>query len=191
MSSRTAVAWVALFALLIAASFNWIDTGTEQDVGDDGHVIYPTPSGQARAAPAGKSDLPASARVTRVVDGDTIVVSAGGRTHRVRYIGVDTPETVKPNAPVECFGNRASKFNHELIEGKTVKLVPDREPRDRYGRALAYVYLGDRFVNAELVKRGLARTLEIDPNTSKASYLAQLERVAIRTNKGLWGACDR
>lgn len=72
-----------------------------------------------------------------------------------------------------------------------MRLVPDREPRDRYGRSLAYVYAGDTFVNAELLENGFARTIEIEPNTSKATYFARLERVAIRTNTGLWGSCDR
>src|SRR5689334_2887480 len=94
---------------------------------------------------------PASAVVTRVVDGDTIEVWLDGRTEDVRYIGVDTPETVKPGAPVDCFGPQASAFNHRLVEGKRVRLVFDVELRDVYGRLLAYVYLGDRFVSAELV----------------------------------------
>jgi micrococcal nuclease len=126
------------------------------------------------------------------VDGDTILVrGANGRNERVRYIGVDTPESVKPNSPVECYGHEASDFNKQLVQGRRVRLVPDQEAEDKYGRSLAFVYVGDTFVNAELVKNGYARTLEIAPNTSKAGYLAGLERVAIRTNKGLWRACDR
>ena len=105
--------------------------------------------------------------------------------------GVDTPESVKPNAPVDCYGHEASDFNKRLVTGKTVRLVPDHEPRDKYGRSLAFVYVGDTLVEAELLKNGHARTLEIEPNTSKASYFAQLERVAIRKNMGLWRACDR
>src|SRR6187402_943959 len=86
--------------------------------------------------------------VTRVVDGDTVEVRLGGRTEDVRYIGVDTPETVKPGAPVDCFGPQASAFNHRLVEGRRVRLVLGVERRDVYGRLLAYAYLGDRFVNA-------------------------------------------
>jgi micrococcal nuclease len=130
--------------------------------------------------------------VLRTVDGDTILVRDGdGRVERVRYIGVDTPESVKPNAPVDCYGHEASNYNRSLVQGRTVRLVPDREAEDKYGRSLAFVYVGDVLVNAELLKNGYARTLEIEPNTSRAEQFAELERVAIRTRKGLWRACDR
>ena len=76
----------------------------------------------------------------RVVDGDTIHVEVDGRREKVRYIGVDTPESVKPGTPVECFAKRASAFNRHLSRAQRVRLVPDAEHRDRYGRLLAYVY---------------------------------------------------
>jgi micrococcal nuclease len=131
----------------------------------------------------------AGALVTRVVDGDTIEVWLDGREEDVRYIGVDTPETVKPGEPVQCFGPQASSFNHRLVEGKRVRLVFDEELRDVYGRLLAYVYLGKRFVSAELVRRGLARTLTIPPNDNFAGRLKRLEIAASRQGRGLWGAC--
>lgn len=131
----------------------------------------------------------AAAEVSRVVDGDTVEVRLGGETEDVRYIGVDTPETVKPGAPVDCFGPQASAFNHRLVEGRRVRLVLGEERRDVYGRLLAYVYLGDRFVNAELVRRGLARTLTIPPNDRYADRLERLEIAASRAGRGLWGAC--
>jgi micrococcal nuclease len=136
-------------------------------------------------------DPPASAGayVSRVVDGDTVEVRLDGETEDVRYIGVDTPETVKPGAPVDCFGPQASSFNHALVEGRRVRLVFGAERRDHYGRLLAYVYLGDRFVNAELVRRGLARTLTIPPNDRFAEQLKRLEIAAARAGRGLWGAC--
>jgi micrococcal nuclease len=83
-------------------------------------------------------------RVVRVVDGDTIHVQAGGRREKVRYIGVDTPESVKPGSPVECFAKRASQANERLVSGARVRLVTDVEERDRYGRLLAYVYRAGR-----------------------------------------------
>lgn len=138
-----------------------------------------------------RDDPPGSAHayVTRVVDGDTIEVQLGGKIEDVRYIGVDTPETVKPGAPVDCFGPQASSFNHRLVEGRQVKLVFDVERRDVYGRLLAYVYLGKRFVSAELVRRGFARTLTIPPDDRFAGYLKRLEIAAARAGRGLWGAC--
>ena len=105
---------------------------------------------------AARPPLRLEARVTRVIDGDTIEVRIGRRRDEVRYIGVDTPETVKPGTPVQCFGPRASSFNHGLLEGRRVRLVLGAERRDVYGRLLAYVHLGRLFVNAELVRRGLA-----------------------------------
>jgi micrococcal nuclease len=137
----------------------------------------------------GEEPRSAAAYVTRVVDGDTIEVRLDGREEDVRYIGVDTPETVKPGAPVDCFGPQASSFNHRLVERRRVRLVFGVERRDRYGRLLAYVYLGDRFVNAELVRRGLARTLTIPPNDRFAERLKRLEIAAARAGRGLWSAC--
>jgi micrococcal nuclease len=139
----------------------------------------------------GRDEGPASARayVTRVVDGDTVEVRLDGEEEDVRYIGVDTPETVKPDTPVQCFGPQASSFNHRLVEGRRVRLVFGAERRDVYGRLLAYVYLDGRFVNAELIRRGLARTLTIPPNDRFAGQLKRLEIAAARAGRGLWGAC--
>jgi len=131
----------------------------------------------------------ATAYVMRAVDGDTIEVSLDGHAEDVRYIGVDTPETVKPDTPVQCFGPRASAFDHRLVEGRTVRLVFGVERRDIYGRLLAYVYLGRRFVNATLVRRGLARSLTIPPNDRFAPLFRRLELRAARAGRGLWGVC--
>jgi micrococcal nuclease len=131
----------------------------------------------------------AAAFVARVVDGDTIEARIGGRLEDVRYIGVDTPETVKPDTPVQCFGPRASAFNHGLVERRHVRLVFGVERHDVYGRLLAYVYLGHRFVNAMLVRRGLARSLTIPPNNRYAPLFRGLESRAARAGRGLWGAC--
>jgi micrococcal nuclease len=131
----------------------------------------------------------ATVTVTRVVDGDTVEVELEGETEDVRYIGVDTPETVKPGEPVDCFGPQASSFNHRLVEGRQVRLVFGVERRDQYDRLLAYVYLGDRFVNAILLRRGMARTLVFPPNDRFAERFERLETGAARAGRGLWGAC--
>jgi micrococcal nuclease len=144
-----------------------------------------------RMEPAG----PVTARVTSVVDGDTIHVKlADGGEETVRYIGIDTPETVKPGTPVQCGGPEAHEANDRLVYGRTVTLRFDAERRDVYGRLLAYVYLprpGARplFVNAELARRGLARTLTIPPNDSFAPLLARLAGRAGVRGWGLWGRC--
>lgn len=139
----------------------------------------------------GGSGEPASAvvPVVRVVDGDTIQVRLGGRLEYVRLIGADTPETVKPDTPVQCYGPQASHFTKRLLEGRTVRLEFGVERRDVYGRLLAYVHLGRRFVEAALVRRGLARTLTIPPNDRFAPLFRRLELRAARAGRGLWGAC--
>jgi micrococcal nuclease len=147
-------------------------------------ILRPWEGGGVDQGPAS-----AEAFVIRAVDGDTIEVRIGGREEDVRYIGVDTPETVKPDTPVQCFGPRASTFNHRLVEERRVRLVFGVERRDVYGRLLAYVYLGRRFVNASLVRRGLARSLTIPPNDRFAPLFHRLELHAARAGRGLWGAC--
>lgn len=126
-------------------------------------------------------------RVTRIVDGDTIVV--GDET--VRLIGIDTPETKKPGTPVQCFGRAATAETTRLVDGERVRLVLDVEKRDRYGRLLAYVYRrsDDRFVNAELVRRGFAGAATYPPNVEHAERFRRLEREAREAGRGLWSAC--
>jgi micrococcal nuclease len=155
---------------------------------DDRAHPPPSPAG-APATRAGPTEA-VRAYVTRVVDGDTIEVRYRRREEDVRYIGVDTPETVAPGEPVQCFGPRASDLNHRLVEGRNVRLVFDAERRDVYGRLLAYVYVGDRFVNAVLVRLGFARTLTIAPNDTFAALFERLEQAAGRAGRGLWGACS-
>jgi micrococcal nuclease len=127
----------------------------------------------------------------RVVDGDTIRVVEDGREEPVRYIGVDTPESVKPGSPVECFGRAARRANEKLVEGERVRLVQDVEARDRFGRRLAYVYRASDglFVNAELVRRGFATAATFPPNVTHAGEFAELARDARRDRRGLWSAC--
>jgi micrococcal nuclease len=131
------------------------------------------------------------ARVVRVVDGDTIVVRLDGRDERVRYIGVDTPESKRPGTPVQCFARAATRENERLVEGERVRLVRDRQERDRFGRLLAYVYRArdGLFVNAELVRGGFARTLTIPPDVRFARRFAALDAEARRAGRGLWNAC--
>lgn len=135
---------------------------------------------------------PADGVVVRVVDGDTIRVRVGASVERVRYIGIDTPETVKPGTPVQCYGKAASAFNSRLVRAQRVRLVFDAERRDRYGRLLAYVYRqpDGLFVNAELVRRGYAEPMEIAPNVAHARQLAGLAGAARRARRGLWAACE-
>ncbi len=130
-------------------------------------------------------------RVVRVVDGDTNHVQVGATREKVRYIGVDTPETKHPSKPVQCFGQKASDFNARLVGGERVRLVRDVEERDRYGRLLAYVYRArdGLFVNAELARLGYAQPLSIPPDVRFADRFAALAREARARGRGLWSAC--
>src|SRR5919109_5326424 len=115
MSSRTAALWILAFVVLALVG------GGIELFGGDG------------SSPDGSLQLSSAGRVVRVVDGDTVRVRLKNRTTTVRYIGVDTPETVKPGEPVQCFGEAASAFNRRLVGGRRVELVLGRERRDRYG----------------------------------------------------------
>ena len=130
-----------------------------------------------------------SAFVTRAVDGDTIDVRIGTHTDTVRLLGVDTPETHHPTKPVQCFGPEAAAFTKAQLEGRTVTLEDDVEPRDVYGRRLAYVSVGGRRFNDILLERGYARLLVIPPNGSHARSMLAEELAAKRAGRGLWGAC--
>ena len=142
------------------------------------------------------------AEVLRVTDGDTLEIELNGQEERVRLIGVDAPELYESRklelddedspltqAQIQALGDRARDFTEAFIGGQEVYLEAGYEPRDRYGRLLAYVHVGGTFVNAELVRGGYARTLEIPPNTAEADRLAALERAAGEAGIGLWGAC--
>ncbi|SHH24381.1 micrococcal nuclease [Thermosyntropha lipolytica DSM 11003] len=126
-------------------------------------------------------------QVLRVVDGDTIIIDYNGKEERVRFIGVDTPETKHPQKGVEFYGREAYEFTRNLLEGERVTLKFDVQERDRYGRLLAYVYKDDIFVNELLVKEGYARVLTIPPNVKYAEHFLKLEREARKEGRGLWG----
>jgi len=129
--------------------------------------------------------------VTRVVDGDTIKLE-DGRT--LRYIGIDTPETVAPQKPVECFGQEASEFNRNLVEGKSVWLEKDVSETDRYGRLLRYVYLDPEAslsaqVNYRLVAEGYAYASSYPPDVKWQSVFAEVQRQAREQGIGMWRSC--
>lgn len=124
--------------------------------------------------------------VKRVVDGDTIELDTG---EKVRYIGINTPETVDPRRPVQCFGAEATKKNKELVEWKLVRLEKDVSDKDKYGRLLRYVYLENNFINDVLIKEGFAQTATYPPDVKFADQFRQSEQYARENNLGLWSKC--
>jgi micrococcal nuclease len=130
------------------------------------------------------------ATVVHVADGDTIVVDVAGRLEKVRILGADTPEIVDPRKPVQCYGPEASAHTKSrLAPGTRVSLETDTEVRDKYGRLLAYVYVGGVRYDDELLRLGLARMLIIPPNGVHARAMLQAELDARAAGRGLWSAC--
>jgi len=137
--------------------------------------------------------MEANGVVEYIVDGDTIDVDIDGRVERIRLIGIDTPETKKPDSPVECFGPEATAFTASLLPiGTPVRIERDIVNRDDYGRLLGYVYRASdgTFVNYEVMRQGFGQPLSIGPNDLYAQVFADAARAAEADDTGLWAACS-
>jgi micrococcal nuclease len=148
------------------------------------------PSSPAIKDMANKLDL---VRVKYAIDGDTIELESG---EKIRYVGMNTPESVHPKKPIECFGHEASAANKKLVEGKYVHLEKDVSDTDKYGRFLRYVFVYNLpsttsaiFANAYLVGEGYAQVMTIPPDTKYHNYFQQLQDKAIANKKGMWAKC--
>jgi micrococcal nuclease len=183
LRSIIAAALIALAAACAGTGDTTPPTATPPAVTATPTDVAATPA--ASPLPVGLEEVP----VTNVVDGDTIDVLIGGQELRVRYIGIDTPETVDPRRPVECFGREASERNRQLVEGKSVGLERDVSETDQYGRLLRYVWVDGRMVNAALVEEGYATATTYPPDVRYATMFAALEARAREAGRGLWSAC--
>lgn len=126
--------------------------------------------------------------VARAVDGDTVELADGTK---VRYVGVNTPETHHPTKGVQCYGKEAQAFNQTLVVGKKVRLVKDVSETDRYGRLLRFVYLEDgTFVNSLLLKEGYAEVMTYPPDVAKSKEFIAVQAEARSAKRGLWGFCS-
>ena len=184
---------VTSVSVVLVLAVGWHPAYAQGDApeGCDG-VFLATSRGGAGAAFSGGSCNPfrqsgdrVRAKVSRVIDGDTIVIGGG---ERVRYLGVDTPEVGEDPEP---FGPQATELNRRLVEGRSVLLVKDTSDRDRFGRLLRFVYADGILVNAELVREGFARAVVFPPDDRHAGCLAALEEEARRERRGLWGETTR
>jgi micrococcal nuclease len=181
-----------LVALTVSAC---ADTGQEGAAPQTATLVATTATTAPRGTPAALPSPTATAiplmgeqaQVTRVVDGDTIEVLMAGATHKVRYIGIDTPETVDPRRPVECYGHEASERNRQLVEGRTVELEKDISETDHFGRLLRYDWVDGEMVNATLVREGYAVASTYPPDVKHQELFASLQREAIAADRGLWG----
>jgi micrococcal nuclease len=157
-------------------------TATVTVSGDPRAPVSPSPSGARQGKPL--------ATVTRVVDGDTAHVLFRGRDVTVRFIGVDTPETVAPGRPIECYGPEASQFTTRQLTGRQIRLEFDVDRIDPFGRTLAYLWMGDgSLFNETLVRRGFATVATYPPDTRYLRRFESAQRAAKATERGLWGVC--
>lgn len=166
------------------------DTGNAAEIGVGEVVEGAAKVVEVLAAPTAPT-VPLVGRVVRVVDGDTVVVRVANKDLTVRAIGVNAPESVKKNSPVECFGKEASSYMKALLpKGRIVSLTLDKQRFDKYGRTLAYIALADGTdVQRQLLSQGYASTMKIAPNTSRAKEFEKLQRTAKAAKAGMWGVC--
>jgi micrococcal nuclease len=134
--------------------------------------------------------VPNAPVVTRVIDGDTIEVNIDGTIYRVRYIGIDTPELDDKRPEFCALAQEATRYNRQLVGGKSVRLERDISETDKYGRLLRYVYVDDIFVNAELVRRGLAWAKTYEPDIKYQDYLEKAEAEARQNKIGIWAVYE-
>ncbi len=145
------------------------------------------------ATATGPGPVEANATVTHISDGDTVTVTfAGGAESKVRLIGIDTPETKRPNTPIQCFGPEATRFTTSLLPiGTAIRIERDVEPTDRYGRLLAYIYRASDglFINQTLAEYGYANLLTYPPNVAHVDEFRDAVDRARQRDRGLWRAC--
>jgi micrococcal nuclease len=141
---------------------------------------------RSREAPRPFQSRGKVAKVVAVLDGDTIVISGG---EKVRYAGLNTPETHHPDKLPEYCGQEAFEANRRLVAGKTVRLEFDERRRDKYGRLLAYVYADSLFINAELIRLGYGQVSTYKDNQRYHAEFSRLQQNAIAARRGLWGGC--
>ncbi len=176
------VVLIILVSLSIAAFMSYNYEGRR--VPSPSPIARPTP-GQVRSATIQENNE--TFLVTRIVDGDTFVIST---KQKVRLIGVNTPELHVATTKIpDCFGIEAKQKLSELIMGKSVALVKDISETDRYGRLLRYVYIGDDFINKDLVEQGYAQVDTFPPDVNHKSDFLIAQKVARENNRGLWSSC--
>lgn len=148
-------------------------------------ALFPAPT----PTPTDKRSIPPIevATVSAVIDGDTIELTD---KRRVRYIGIDTPETKHPNKGVECFGRESTQKNKELVEGKTITMQRDVSETDKYKRLLRYVWVNDQFVNELLVREGYALQSTFPPDVRFVDLFKEAAEEARINKRGLWNSCN-
>jgi micrococcal nuclease len=172
-------------ALLLAAGCS-ADTAPTAGTGDSAAIASAGSSAAAHGSPAASAPTGTSVTVTRIIDGDTVEVTVDGRKETVRMILVDTPETKKPNTPVQPFGLEASAFAEEMLKDQEVRLERDVSTTDRYGRSLYYIWIGDKMFNELLLEKGLARVSVYPPDVKYVERFREIQEKARKAEAGIW-----
>lgn len=188
--------WVVVAGLVAVIVLAWVGSATvplpttspKEQVNDITTETTFAPAVSTKDEPSPATPKTEEYLVVRVVDGDTIDVKIGEEVQRVRYIGINTPETVHPTRGVECFGHEASLRNKALVEGRRVRLEKDISDTDKYGRLLRYVYVGEVFINEVLVSEGYANVSTYPPDVRYTEIFRAAEATARAERRGLWGA---
>jgi micrococcal nuclease len=207
---------VLVFGLASEAAaeiYRWVDRDGQVHFADDASLVPPEYRDRVQSRPSSPSSEPpplppssakskkgkstkspsprlsatgGQAKVVAVLDGDTIILSGG---EKVRYAGLNTPETHHPDKLPEYCGREAFEANRRLVAGKTVRLEFDARRRDQYGRLLAYVHVDGLFVNAELIRQGYGQVSTYKENRRYHEEFERLQQNAIAARRGLWGGC--
>lgn len=181
---------VSVILFFLGSGLIWLGFQTSDKIPP--RVSEPTPSNISSDVQISPQISPEEGiLVNRVVDGDTIEIEGG---QKVRYIGIDTPETVDPRRDVGCYGKEASDENKKIVEGKRVILTKDVSETDKYDRLLRFVYLKQAngkllFVNDYLVRQGYAKASSYPPDVKFSEQFVMAEREAREAKRGLWQKC--
>lgn len=179
-----------LASVLAVALAGCTQPATEVDDPSESPALEPSATPSTSAEPSrAVSDPRTNARIVRVIDGDTVEAIFRGTTIDIRLIGIDTPETVLPSEPIECYGPAASRFTAKRLDGRRVRLAFDVERIDRYGRTLAYIWLGGKLFNERLVRDGFATVSTYPPNVKYVDRFLAAQRYARSHERGFWGGC--
>ena len=177
MRRRRRLSFRLLIPLLVLAAF---------------YIYYKSPIRRMQSPPPNPTKVDSRDKgfcdLSRIVDGDTFLCRfPDGIEETIRLVGVNTPETSHQKKGVEYYGKEAKEFTRNTLSGKRVKLELDVQPRDRYGRLLAYVYLEDgTFINTLLVQEGYAQVMTVPPNVKYQDMFLKLQKEARENNRGLW-----
>lgn len=179
---------VAVVILLVVGTIAYAaGSGADDEPLATQSVVTPTLSESSLVPTPTPADVRIETLVVRVIDGDTIEVDLEGIITDIRLIGVDTPEPVHPRQPDECLGREASRFTTRKLNGRLVELEFDVERLDRYGRTLAYVWVGNAMFNEVLVEQGFAQVSTYPPNVKYEKRFTAAQRNARAGQRGLWG----